>query len=45
MYLAIYDLDAYDYDETLNNSMPMIVAHVDGYKTKMWNDMKNGFNN
>ena len=42
--LAIYDSGAYDYDETLNNGMPMIVAHVDAYKMKMWKDMINGLN-
>lgn len=42
--LAIYDSGAYDYDETLNNGMPMIVAHVDAYKMKMWEDMINGLN-
>jgi len=42
--LAIYDSGAYDYDETLNNGMPMIVAHVDAYKMKMWEDMINRLN-
>jgi hypothetical protein len=34
------DPGAKDYDAKLNNGIPMILAHVDGYKQKVWYIMK-----
>lgn len=38
--LDIYDAGAKGYDETLNNGIPLILVHVDGYKQEAWFKMK-----
>lgn len=39
-HLDMIDPGAKDYDAKLNNGIPMILAHVDGYKQKVWYIMK-----